>query len=736
MTTADKLATALIVARIGAAMAAVRLTGGPDLAQRLADIPTRGMPVSRPVTIHWNDYAIPLVEADTDEDAAFGLGVAHAHLRLGQMEIMRRLAAGRLAEMLGPGAVETDRGLRVLGFARTVERIVALMPEATRRWGASFADGITHYSAACRRLPPEFGMLGLEREPWTLADIVTIGRMASADCNWVILFNLLKLRDRPDWPDLWRALVDQEGASFRPPVGEGGADFGGIATCLSRSGSNAVAVAGSRTATGAALMAADPHLSLMLPNLWLVAGVRSPSHHAVGLMLPGLPFVAIGRNPWIAWSGTALQSASSDLFDARRLPASPTRRERIKVRGSNSREVEIRDTALGPLLSDAAILGLGDPVALKWMGHVPSDELSAWARMSQARDWPEFVAAADGIAVPGQNMVYADAKGHVGKVIACRLPRRPHAAQADAVLPPTEYRHWRTMISARDLPKVYDPASGIVASANERPRGGEVRVGLFFSAHDRFLRLHRLLAGRAKVALDDLAAMQRDVYSESAVEVKTWLCRHLDDHPLGGKLTRWDGDYDAESPYPTMFERMVGQLHDLVHGDAGQAAYWSSWDPMALMRKRLAAFDPVRLAGDLRRAADAVLRERNVGAPWGRFHRLRLAHVLGMLPGLGALFRFTDLPSAGGNETLMKTAHGLAGHGRHPVRFGANARFLADLSDPDRNRVVLLGGQDGWFGSANFLDQIELWRLGRAIDLPLRLETVRATFPFRTVLAP
>ena len=122
--------------------------------------------------------------------------------------------------------------------------------------------------------------------------------------------------------------------------------------------------------------------------------------------------------------------------------------------------------------------------------------------------------------------------------------------------------------------------------------------------------------------------------------------------------------------------------------------------------------------------------------PWGDAHRLRLPHVLGFLPGGKRLLRFTDLPSAGGNETLMKTAHGLAGPGRHAVPFGANARFLTDLADANSSRVVLLGGQDGWIGSDNFLDQVDPWRRGEAITLPLGMNAVRAAFPHRTVLRP
>ncbi|HSV28298.1 MAG TPA: penicillin acylase family protein, partial [Candidatus Omnitrophota bacterium] len=198
-------------------------------------------------------------------------------------------------------------------------------------------------------------------------------------------------------------------------------------------------------------------------------------------------------------------------------------------------------------------------------------------------------------------------------------------------------------------------------------------------------------------------------------------------------LDAWDGSYGTRSVGAAAFERLLGRLYDFAHGDCGMTAYWASWNPPALLTRRMARAAPAELAQVLARAADDVA---ETSPAWGELHRLRLNHALGMLPGMEHLCRFGDLPAPGGNDTVNKTAHGIAGDHRHAIRFGANARFLADLADPDATRVVLLGGQDGWPGSATFLDQLDLWRAGEAIPLPLRPETVRATFPHRTILRP
>ena len=153
-------------------------------------------------------------------------------------------------------------------------------------------------------------------------------------------------------------------------------------------------VGGAHSRSGAALIASDPHLGLLLPNTWLLVGMKSPSFHMVGMMVPGLPFMALGRNPDIAWGGTNLRSANSDLFDISGLPASDitVRREPLAVRWWFDRELQIRETRFGPVISDAPMLPMpdGEMLALRWIGHDASDELTAMLRMNRARNWEEF----------------------------------------------------------------------------------------------------------------------------------------------------------------------------------------------------------------------------------------------------------------------------------------------------------------------------------------------------------
>ena len=452
-----------------------------DVAERLAAFPTAGLPLDETVTIHWSEQQIPFIEAESDGDAAFALGLVHAHLRLGQMATMRMIARGRVAEMIGPLGVDIDHGLRTLDFGRAAPEIERGMDAATRLWVQRFVDGINHYQDTAATLPHDFDVLNLEPEPWTVEDVFAMGRLAGTDVNWLVWMDLLPLRARAGWDELWARLVEGGAVSVARSDGDGDTArmqrwLGG----LSKSGSNSLAVAGHRTDTGGALMANDPHLGILVPNVWLIAGIKSPSYHAVGLMAPGLPIFAIGRNPHIAWGGTNMRAASSDLYDVSDVPVSEIdeRRESIGVRWWFDSDVTVRESEWGPIVTDVPLLADFDlpPLALKWTGHDASDEIGAMLAVSRARTFDEFRAAFDGFAVPGQNMLYADADGNIGRVLAVRLPNR-NGPPADIALDTASPRRLVERHAHRCGPALQLQSGGGLPGLRQRPAAGDEHPG-------------------------------------------------------------------------------------------------------------------------------------------------------------------------------------------------------------------------------------------------------------------
>lgn len=726
------------------------------MADRLAAIPIDGAPLRGRVTILWNDHQVPFIEAEHDSDAAVALGLVHAHLRLGQMEIFRRISQGRISEMGGPVATDIDHGLRILNFGRAAAEMAATLPPETRGWLQAFVDGVNHYQRNASPLPLEYDVLGLDREPWTIEDVLTFGRLAGTDVNWLVWIGALELRKRPDWPQIWTRLVKNGTSSITSFDGNRDlAALKGILAGLSKSGSNSVAIAPARSKTGAAIMANDPHLGITLPNVWLIAGVKSPSYHAVGLMVPGLPIFAIGRNPWISWGGTNMRAASSDLYDISNVPQQSLkqRTETIKVRWWFDSKVRVRESEWGPVLSDVPMLNNGDAAgprfALRWTGHAVSDEIGAMLRVSRARNFAEFQQAFRDFAVPGQNMLYADVEGNIGQVMAVRLPGRNGTPPDDVLIKPADANGaWENMKGTADLPFSLNPEDGFLVSANNRPAETKTPVGFFFSPDDRVVRMKRIIAGNGRMDIDDVKGIQQDVYMTSSVRLRDVYIERIRalPGPLDEKtgkaidlMARWDGHYTTASRGAVAFELLHGafqrQFYTRLLGPEDGARYLRSGRIKSLLIEDMSSADPELVNASLTQSLKDLSERIDDFATWGEMHRLAIAHPLSFLPLIGGRYEFENYPVGGSSDTLMKTAHGGEGE-RHNTRYGSNARHVSDMSDVDRNYFALIGGQDGWFRSANFADQVPLWLSGSYITVPLRPETIRKTFLHRTTLEP
>lgn len=723
------------------------------LEQRLAMFPSERLPLKGPVTVWWNEHQVPFIEASTDRDAAFVLGLAHAHLRLGQMEVMRRVSQGRLSEIAGPipQVADIEHALKILDLGRTSETVYAGMPADTKAWLDAFVEGINHYQAHAAALPHEYALLGLEREPWRSQEILTIGRLASVDVSWFVWFRVMGLRERKDWPQLWRALLEEgtmSAPSFAANERNALNEFSRILSTMSRNGSNSVAVGASKTGTGAAMIANDPHLGISLPNLWVLAGVKSPSYNMVGLMVPGVPFVAVGRNEHIAWGGTNMRSAGSDLFDVRSLKPEQIKERvvKMKTRWWFDSEITVRETPYGPILSDSEILPKrdGEVFALRWIGHEPSDEITAMLRVNRAKDWSEFRAALEGFSISPQNFLFGDVKGNVGQVTATHLPKRSKELPTDLVRPLSDAAAWNEILTSRDLPSAYNPAAGFLASANNRGAEARVPVGYFFSADDRVTRLQQVLSGMARVTPDDLKRLQMDTYSSSSVAMRDAFLERWnqeewrdgfshDEFRALDSMRIWNGRYDHDEDGPVAFEAAMAKFLPAAFPAHEISAFDAAGSPYARFAPKIGSLRPEVFRAAAIEALRSSVEARKKYPTWGDMHRMIVQGQFAAIPVIGGRYVFDDVPASGSSETVLKTDHEISGE-RHPTRYGAQARHVSDLSDPDANWFVMLGGNDGWFNSSTFRDQVDAFQNGQSFKVPLKIETVRATFKHKTVL--
>jgi penicillin G amidase len=340
----------------------------------------KSWPIRKPVKIYWSENKIPFIEAETDEDCAFAIGVVHAYLRLGQMEIFKRGSAGRLSESAGPIATpKIDETLRRLDLGRASDGSFQMLSSADKVWLEQYIAGVNFYVNETNQLPYEFKFLDIKKEKWTYADSLRIGRLAGGDANWSTLLSFLALRKSDGWESVWQKEVENTKESLPTATATGFLDLS-LLSLFSRTGSNSIVVAGNRSKNQSAMIASDPHLGIFVPNLWLLMGYKSPSYHTVGYMLPGVPAVTLGRNKDVAWGGTYMRGTSSHLFEVRPDQITGTRREIIKRRYWFDKTVEIKESVLGPVVFDGTDPKTNRPqmIALNWVGHQPSNELGAF----------------------------------------------------------------------------------------------------------------------------------------------------------------------------------------------------------------------------------------------------------------------------------------------------------------------------------------------------------------------
>lgn len=574
-----------------------------------------------PVEVLRDRFGIPHIYARSIADAHFALGFVHAQDRLWQMEMSRRIAAGRLAEVVGRGALETDRFLRTLGVRRAAEANLRIYDAETRRLLEAYAAGVNAFLATRPVLPPEFWITGVTPEPWSPADSVAWTKMMAWDlgANW--RNELLRMRlsrtiamarihellppypgdVAPETVDLKALYGTLEKPAARLAQSAAGDEAGGQA--VEGLGSNSWAVAGARSASGKPLLANDPHLGLTAPPVWYFAQLNAPGLDAIGATLPGVPGILVGRNARIAWGFTNTGPDVQDLYlekiDAAGnylTPAGPraftTLTETIKVKGAPDEPLTVRISRHGPIISDVSRSALelaprGHAMALAWTALAEDDlTMQAAVRAAQAHDWPSFISVVRHFHAPQQNVMYADVDGNIGFVSAGRVPvRRPdNDLKGLAPAPGWEARYdWAGYVPFEELPRAFNPPGGTLVIANQKvtPPGYKHHITHEWELPYRARRIEQLLEAAPKHSIATFARMHGDVVSTAARDLLAQLLHAQPRSPAAAdalrRLSAWDGTMAAERVEPLILVAWWRELARGIYSDELGDAFRSYW---------------------------------------------------------------------------------------------------------------------------------------------------------------
>lgn len=727
--------------------------------------------LENPVEILRDRWGIPHIYAQSIHDLLFAQGYVHAQDRLWQMDINRRLVAGRMAEVLGEEALPIDRWIRVLGLRRATLADEQKLSDQERDLLNAYAAGVNARIAE-GHFPIEFTLLSYHPEPWKGIDSLSWSKMMSwgLSGNWEsellraalaerlgpALAAELELEAEQPWPNAMSVVLSGLKALelARDNQWLTGPDL------MDGVGSNNWVLSGSRTVSGKPLLANDMHLPINAPAIWYENHLSGGGVNVTGVSFPGVPLVIVGHNQAVAWGFTAGFADVQDLYieHLRREPdgqvlyeykgdwlPAEVRQEEIKVRGEIAVNEEVVVTRHGPLINPLIVnFEVQEQYALQWTALQPDRTITALVDLNRAESCSEFKEALRNWHAPVVNVVYADIQGNIGYSLPGDIPIRQRGSGRVPAPGWTGTAEWQGMIPFDELPRLENPPQGFIATANNRvaDENYPYDLGSDYVIGDRARRIVELIAEHELADLDTMRMMQYDLLSPSA----RWIASHLGlletaDVELSraiSMLREWNAEIRVDSPaaalHHVFMNRVIvmllrDQLGELTEHYAGrgptpilaEGSMWGfrSWewfqhildtpDSHWFEMGRGETRDGVLLRA-LRESLDylkATLGEDMQTWSWGRLHHLTFAHLLGRVKPLDLVFNRGPYPVSGDGTTINSTFSRLDDDGRGVV--GPPFRFIVDLADIDHSLGMLAPGQSGQPGSPHYDDQVQAW---------------------------
>lgn len=728
--------------------------------------------IAAPVEITRDRHGVPHVVAQSRDDALFGLGYVHAEDRLWQMEVHRRIGAGRASEVMGRGTLALDRMMRVLGLYRSAQRNYANLDPKTRRALQSYSAGVNTFIASrgfLRRPPsPEFIMLGIEPEPWSPEDSLVLGKTMAFDLSVnmreeLLRAHLAQILDPQQLADIYPSYPHPDSHQLSA-MGDlyasipWGAAWRALARRSDReNGSNNWVVSGGKSLTGKPILANDPHLRLSAPSVWYLAHLKAPGLNVIGATMPAVPTVVLGRNDRVAWGFTNTFGDVQDVFIERLVDGDPSRYlspdgprpfevrdEVIKVKGEQPVRLKVRETRHGPVISDLIQekhrMDVGDLVlSLAWTALDEKDAtLRALLGMQEARDWREFDAVLRDYAGPQQNVVYADVDGNIGLIAPAWVPRRDPYNSLQGVLPAPGWDalyDWQGYVPFEELPRRLNPPEGFVATANDPIVGSDYHHHITFDWEEtyRIRRIRDLVAADTAHSTESSRTVQGDGVSPMARDFLRFL---PNTGPLSDEsnravalLSKWDGEMDSNRPEPLIFSYWYSQLESQIYADELGTLFREAWRyrPQFIwnvLTGRQEWCDNVKtatvencdqiIASALERTVSDLAEEYGKDLSkwrWGDAHYAHMRHLpFTLVPMLNEFFdiRFA---ASGGPFTVNRGKYDISDEQAPFVQtHGATFRAIYDLSDLDRSLYILVPGQSGNPLSPDYDGFVRSWR--------------------------
>ncbi len=751
--------------------------------------------VLQPVTVRRDAHGVPHISAGNIDDLIVAEGYVTAQDRLWQMDMLRRYAAGDLAEVLGRKVVEHDRAQRILQIRNAADAALRAMPAGDRHFLDDYARGVNAYIAQTQgHLPAEFRLLHYQPKRWQPIDsvLVALNMAQTLSMDFPTKLGREKITERLHWPMLIDDLYPVGSWRDHPPVltapditapqeipqipldssqmsvKRSVEDILRLQKLLPSSlvpdcrdcapGSNDWVVSGAHSVTGMPLLSNDMHLDHTIPDTWYEAQLTAGDFNVAGVTLPGLPFVIVGHNARIAWGFTLLYGDVQDVYveqtrgdeykTAQGWKPFSHDRETIHVRGGSDVTLDVLRTDHGPVITPL-LPHEQRTLALRWTIYDPGAVTMPFYQVNSAQNWEQFRAAFALFGGPPQNAVYGDVDGNIGYQAVGKVPNRPGGLMG---VPITDTNHeWQGYIPFDKLPSVYNPPSGILATANSRvtPDNDPNPLTLDWAAPYRNERIWKVLASKPKLSAADMLALQNDVYSTLDQELAQRFTYAIDhaDHPnhrlrnAADLMRSWNGDVTIPTPAAAIVDAARAALWPmLLQFRLGEEWKLYRWYESSFVEEQIVSSQSRRWLPPqysnwndfLAKAVDNGLNAINAPgdlSSWhfGEVHPVEVEHPLyGMIPWLRGWTGIGAHPQSGDGTTVKQVSR----------IFGPSERLTVDFSSLDHSTLNLVIGESGDPLSPYYMDHWSYWYKGTTFALPFSDAAVRASAAHTLTLTP
>ena len=726
-----------------------------------------------PATVRYDQWGVPFIKAENQHDLALALGWVHANDRMEQMELARLAGQGRLAEVLGADLVATDQKLRRFGIPDLVnQQSRACFLEdgspasETARWLLAYSSGVNAWlSLHSEDLPPLFQLSGWEPETWLPRDCLAVPALMAFSLSRAFgpseenRYQHLRRLGVDLFTEMWGEMhlpADILDHPFAEMELNANPDSEAVTEDPGVHGSNNWALSPSRTATGGALLANDPHLGLKLPAVWYQVHLRSPDFEIAGMSFPGSPGVVIGHNADLAWGFTNLMIDDNDVFLERVnedgsavlrgdqwLPIE-VRDSTIKVKGGADVPFSVKKTDIGYYIDNDPTIG---PWSHAWVAHhqISPNPLDAFMALGESKNLDQARAAAAMFCAPGQNLVVAHRNGEIMHTWFGRLPKR---RKGDGRLPAMAWNPaygWDGLWPAGSGLERRSPQSGVLATANNdnRPSWWKQRASGDFalpSRHDRIVEIFESRVDWTVTALDKVHNDTTDLFARELLAAVSASCETLKvSHPALPILRQWDKQMRTTGP-SALYRLFRHHYSKTVFGDdenhfnlPAMSNFFRRPQILKAARGELSPVwydnrnteDVVETAADCLRLALSAAWDQcrqqwgDNPANWsyGDIHQLMLENPLSSVPVIGSWWDRGPF-KVGGSPTSVMAMGGHWKDGREIVDFGPSFRMVCDPLNWDDTTIILPGGQSGHPADPHYDDQLAPYLAGNSKGMP------------------